>query len=151
MVRPIKLKTKDPDELEALVEDYFDSLWTTRKFFPRNGDPYEEEWQRPATMAGLARHLGVTRVTLWRYQHRGDDLADVLKPVIARAMDRLAERAEEATFDRELHNGGRFALEVNHRYGKEGEGAGGTGFNQVVVAPQVEEDQPLAIPKWDDD
>ncbi len=151
MAKPFVLAFTDPAELEGLIEEYFESRWDTRTIrqHVRGGDPieFEEKFMRPPTMAGLARHLGVVRGTLWNYQARTEE-DDPIRPVIARALNRIAEFAEEALYTREGNQGARFSLEVNHRYGKEEGGSEGGGFSQTVIAPAVEKGEPLAIPKW---
>jgi hypothetical protein len=71
-----------------------------------------------------------------------------LIPIIARAKGRIAEWWEEALANREASNGAKFALEVNHGYGREDrEGGTGEGF-AVQVIPPAEGEQLKAIPKW---
>ena len=137
--------------LEDCIAAYWDSRTATRKVYPRDGDPYEEEYTRPPTMAGLARAVGVSRMTLWRYLHRRDDLPSDLLLVLSRACDEISEHIEEALYNRETYQGARFTLEANHRYGREDErgGAGGS-FSQTIIAPvEREDEEPLAIPRWD--
>jgi hypothetical protein len=152
MAPPVRILALSADEIEARAAEYFESRIAMRKVFPRDGDPYEEEYVRPPTFTGLARALDISRMTLWRYVHRRDDLpADVLL-ALTRACDELAEMVEEALYNRETHQGARFSLEVNHRHGREEEGASGGGFVQTIVTPQVEgPDQPLAIPDWSEE
>lgn len=153
--RPIKLKHQTVEELEADIDAYFESLWKTRKIKQRMQDgssvEFEEDYMRPPTMAGLARHLGVVRATLWHMTRRPAS-EDVYKPAVARALTRIAEYAEEALYTREGGNGAKFALEVNHRYGREDEDAtAGAGFSQTIIAPTIESSEaPLAIPRWNE-
>lgn len=154
MAKPFVLAFTDPDELEALVEEYFQSRWDTRYIISNERDEngerirIEEPFMRPPTMAGLARHLGVVRATLWRYQQGNDD--DPMKPVIARALNRIAEFNEEALFTRDGVTGARFTLEVNHGYGRE-TGGGGAGFQQQILPPRTSTETPQAIPRWDEE
>lgn len=138
----------DPEELEQRIEEYFQSRVRKRKIYPRDGDPYEEEYQVPPTMAGLALALDTTRQTLLAYS-RGDEPRDpAFVPIIARAKMRIAEFAEEALYVREASNGAKFALEVNHGYGREDrEGGTGDGFEVKVIPPAYGE-AIRAIPKW---
>lgn len=138
----------DPDDLEQRIEEYFQSRTRKRKIYPRDGDPYEEEYQVPPTMAGLALALGTTRQTLLAYG-RGDEPRDpAFVPIVARAKMRIAEFAEEALYVREASNGAKFALEVNHGYGREDREAGtGEGFAVQVIPPATDEAM-KAIPKW---
>lgn len=148
MAKPGQLAFTDPEELEQRIEEYFQSRVRKRKIFPRDGEPYEEEYQVPPTMAGLALALGCTRVTLLHYS-KGEGARDpAFIPIIVRAKMRIAEFAEEALYAREASNGAKFALEVNHGYGREDrEGGTGDGFEVKVIAPAYGE-AIKAIPKW---
>ena len=148
MAKRGQLAFTDPEELEQRIEDYFQSRTRKRKIYPRDGEPYEEDYQVPPTMAGLALALGCTRVTLMHYG-RGDEPRDAaFIPIIARAKMRIAEFAEEALYVREASNGAKFALEVNHGYGREDrEGGTGDGFHVAVIPPAAGEAS-KAIPKW---
>lgn len=151
MAEPFKLAFTDPEELEARIEEYFESRWATRtikQIVQGQAQTWEEEYMRPPTMAGLARHLGVVRATLWQYAHR-DSTADLFKPVITRALNRMAEFAEEATYTREGHQGGRFALEVNHRYGREEDHQGPPPGAEPKALPPAGPEA-LAVTKWED-
>lgn len=152
MAEPFVLAFTDADDLARRIEEYFDSRWQTRTITQRDREgktiEFEEEYMRPPTMAGLAQHLGVVRATLWRHHRHGDN--DDIKLVIARALNRIAEFAEEALYTKEGVTGARFALEVNHGYGREEPDGAAAGFRQVVISPAVEADEPLAIPKWGD-
>lgn len=157
MADPFKIAFTDPVELEELIEDYFQSRWATRTIRQRGADgstiEFTEDYQRPPTMAGLARHLGVVRSTLWRYM-KEDGKDAPMKPVIAAALNRIAEFAEEGLYTREGVTGARFTLEVNHGYGKEEDAGQGGGFIQNITPPATaigHGAEPLAIAKWDDD
>jgi hypothetical protein len=148
MAKRGQLAFTDPEALEERIEEYFQSRTRKRKIYPRDGDPYEEEYQVPPTMAGLALALDTTRQTLLAYG-RGDEPRDpAFVPIIARAKMRIAEFAEEALYVREASNGAKFALEVNHGYGREDrEGGTGEGFAVQVIPPAAGE-QLKAILKW---
>jgi hypothetical protein len=153
MGKPFVLTFTDPVELEELVDEYFQSRWTTRTIRQNTKEgvvEFEEEYMRPPTMAGLARHLGVVRDTLWRMQRdRGND-DDPIRPVIVRALNRIAEWSEEALYTREGVTGARFTLEVNHGYGREQGAGGGSGFMQQITPPRTDTET-RAIPKWDEE
>lgn len=138
----------DPEELEQRIEEYFDSRWSTRTITAKDGTTWDEPYMRPPTMAGLALALDTTRQTLLAYS-RGDGPRDpAFVPIIARAKMRIAEFAEEALYVREASNGAKFALEVNHGYGREDrEGGTGDGFEVKVIPPAYGE-AIKAIPKW---
>lgn len=133
-------------EVEAAIDRYFDNRWAVRTIRHKDGTVDEEEYMRPPTMAGLALALGVTRMTILNYSER-----DEFMPVIARAKMRIAEWWEEALASGQSSNGAKFALEVNHRYGKEDEGQGtGEGFTMQVLPPAPAQDI-KALPKWEPD
>lgn len=148
------LAFSDVDDLEIRIEAYFENLTKIRKFRGKGDDgkpiEWEEEYMVPPTMAGLALALGITRRTLLAYGKAEGTRDERFTPVIARAKERIAEFAEQALYTREASNGAKFALEVNHGYGKEDEGAGGTGsgFAMNVIPPAIEEGSQLAVPKW---
>lgn len=152
MTAELAIVSQDPQELQKLIDEYFESRRGTRRVYPRNGEPFEEEWLRPPTFTGLALSVGVSRMTLWRYVHRRVEVPDDVLLVLTRASERLQEMVEEAMFHRETYQGARFSLEVNFRHGKEDEDQGsGGGFHETVIAPAGDGDQQLAIPKWDDE
>lgn len=136
------------DDLERRIDEYFQSRVRRRKIFPRDGDPYEEEYMVPPTMAGLALALDTSRQTLLAYGKGEAPRDPAFVPIIARAKLRIAEFAEEALYVRDASNGAKFSLEVNHGYGREDLGDGtGDGFNVVVIAPGGAQEA-RAIPKW---
>ena len=149
MAQQGKLAFTDPAALEAIIEEYFASRWETRKMRTKGADgewvEWEERYQRPPTMAGLSLAVGLTRKGLLNYYER-----DGFTPILSRARARIAEFAEEALYTREASNGARFALEVNHRYGREDdtEGGEGGGFVMKVIAPPTDGHM-LAIAKWE--
>lgn len=108
---------------------------------------FEEKYMRPPTMAGLALHLGVIRLTLMNIRQGNHKYDPAIRAVIVRAMERVANWAEEALYTREGNNGARFSLEVNHGYGKEDQGGGGS-FIENIIAP-AEQQHREAIPYWE--
>ena len=142
-----RLAFNSPDEMAERIDEYFNSRQATRTIKGRdaNGNllEWEETYYRPPTMAGLALSLGITRQTLINYAERDEFL-----PVLTRAKHQVAEWVEEALFTREGSNGARFALEVNHGYGREA--PGGTSEPPVtkIIPPAIGE-QRKAIPKWE--
>lgn len=145
------LALTDPDEVRERIDEYFQSRWATRKIKQNlHGKQVEieEQYMRPPTMAGLALALDVTRTTLMFYGQGKGARDDKLIPIIARAKARIAEFAEEALYTREANQGAKFALEVNHGYGREDrEGGTGDGFAVTVIPPAAGE-AIKAIPKW---
>jgi len=141
----------DTKALTLRIDAYFDSLTKTRTFRGKGDDgkpiSWEEDYQVPPTMAGLALALDTTRVTLLHYGKGEGTRDDGFIPVIARAKMRIAEFAETALYTREAGSGAQFALRVNHGYGLEEEGGRGEGFTVVTVPPAANEAL-VAIPKW---
>ncbi len=82
--RPLKFKNKK--NLEAKIEDYFESCFFT------NGNGVKEQ-KRPFTITGLALALDTSRETLINYEHR-DEFFDTIK----RAKLRIENYAEERLF-----------------------------------------------------
>ncbi len=83
---------------------------------------------------------------------RGDgDRDPAFIPLIAQAKARIAEFAEEALYTREANVGARFALEVNHKYGRELEGQEETGEFTMNVLPPAQGQDLKAIPKWSEE
>lgn len=62
-----------PEQMQAMIEEYFESCWTTREkhFFDEDGNKVIEQEPvriRPYTISGLAAFLGIARCTLLEYQ-----------------------------------------------------------------------------------
>lgn len=97
---------QDPHTMQALAETGRDSkgnmLFDTRTVLTE---------QKPYTMTGLARSLGVDRRTLLNYKNR-----DEYFPSIQGALNRCAEYAESQLFG-PYSNGAKFAL-INNYNGK---------------------------------
>lgn len=148
-----KLAFTDPEEVEQIIEEYFQSRMRKRAIPIGKVDGemvYEmEEYMAPPTMAGLALALGVTRTTILYYSKGEGRRGDSLIPIIARAKGRIAEWWEEALANREASNGAKFALEVNHGYGREDREEGeGQSFEMNVIPPAYGEAL-KAVPKWE--
>lgn len=145
-----KLIFQTAEELAERIEAYFDSLWDTQTETRRAADgsttTVSRPFMRPPTMAGLALHLGVERKTIWNYGERED-----FTPVIRAAVERIAEYAETALYDREKVTGARFALEVNHRYGKEREDLGdGDPTVQALDVTPPDPEGSRAVVRWEE-
>lgn len=138
----------DPEDLERQIEEYFESLRVFVEEVVRDPDGTEttrtvELEQRPPTVAGLAHHLGVVHQTLRNYRE-----LDEFSTVIKAAINRIAIYAESSLYDNKKSYGARFALEVNHGYGKE-ESAGGDGAITMKVIAPASADTSIAIPVWE--
>ena len=88
-----------PGELEIFVQDYFNwcddnpiNVWHTQ-LDKHSGSPVSMPTQRPYTVEGLARHLGVTPQTLLNYQKR--EGYEEYFAVIKCAKDRITEQRVE--------------------------------------------------------
>ena len=146
-----RLAFTSEEELEAAIEDYFQSLRVFIDEIEEKPDGTKttrkvELEPEPPTMAGLAHHLGVVRNTIWNYGMKDD-----FGHVIARAKNRLAMYSERSLFDQRKANGAKFSLEVNHGYGREADLGGQGGEFSMKVIPPASSDQIRAIPKWGDD
>jgi DNA-binding XRE family transcriptional regulator len=97
---------QDPHETQMLVETGRDSkgnlLYDTRNVLTE---------QKPYTMSGLARELGISRQTLLNYSER-DEYLDSIRD----AKQRCEEYAESLLFS-QFSNGAKFAL-INNYQGK---------------------------------
>jgi hypothetical protein len=123
---------KTVEDLEAQVQLYFDSRTAMRKVYPRDADPYEEEYSLPLTMSGLADALGVDRKTLVNY---GSD--DKFPHVIARARRKVEIFAEEALFYSQSNRGAQFTLTVNHGWQEPQPGQGDSEHEQGLVMNEI--------------
>jgi hypothetical protein len=148
-----RLALTNPHEVEERIEAYFQSLMRKRYVPTGKVDGqmiYEvEEYMETPAMAGLARALGVTRTTLLFYSQGKGTRDESLIPIIEDATSRIAEWWEKALATREASNGAKFALQVNHGYGRETErGETGDGF-QVLLIPPAGGETARAIPRWE--
>jgi len=137
---------KTPDQFQDMIDQYFENLWDERKFQGRDGSSWTEPYMRPPTYAGLALALGTTRRTIIRYMK---DDTNPCHSELTRALERIADYAEQALYDRSSTSGAQFSLRVNHRYGEE-EAGGGDGFVQNITTPAPAATG-KAIAKWDGD
>lgn len=92
--RPPKYKT--PEELQAKVDEYFESCWVDKVTEATDKDGVctmstVRYQNRPYTVAGLALHLDMTRETLCQYA-KGGKFSDVIK----RAKDKIVMNVEES-------------------------------------------------------
>lgn len=108
--RPLAIR--DAQELKRKVDDYFATQtgWKvvgTKKVAGPDGSEREVavERLRPATLSGLAVHLGIDRRTLLAYKDRADFL-----PILAHARARCEAYLEEGALSGELN--GQFAKHV---------------------------------------
>lgn len=104
------------EELEEVIEDYFESCWidkiveTTDK--EGNTTTSNVKYQlRPYTVTGLALHLNLTRQGLINYQGRPEFV-----DAITRAKQKVEMFAEESLFTNKNTNGPSFALKNNFHW-----------------------------------
>jgi hypothetical protein len=100
-------KYKTLEDLQEAINKYFEE--TKTPYFDKQGKLAGYN-TGPYTMAGLAYSLGVSRMTLLRYNERDDNYSDAL----TRARARVEDYAEGRLYDRDGSNGAKFALENNH-------------------------------------
>lgn len=151
------LAIKNLSQLEAAIENYFDSR-TSYRMVPvgkQDGEMvYErEEFMRPPTISGLALALGIDRRTLYRYANGEGTRGDELSHAIGRARLRAAEWWEEALAVREASNGAKFWLETSGEIDRDSgsDDETGQGFEMNVIEPAIEDSEHLAVPKWEDE
>ena len=108
-------KYKSAKALAAAVDEYFESLKAPLKdkhgkvVCDDNGDPVMG-YVKPATMTGLALHLGFkSRQAIINQEGFGKDYADVVNY----ARMRVEEYCEQRLFDREGAKGAQFSLRNN--------------------------------------
>lgn len=124
----------DEQELMEKIAEYFESRiahryhWTGRI---KDGEKVmeREEYMRPPTMAGMARHLGIGRRTLADYR-TGDRHGHIIQA----AKDRIAEWWEEGLAYRETAGGAQFALRVIHGY-EDDQGETGEPYQNNTIPP----------------
>ncbi len=115
--RPLLFATVD--ELDMAIQKYFDAqdphveTHMIATGHTAKGETMFEDRkvltdQKPYTMHGLARALGIDRKTLLNYKNR-----DEYFPSIQAALDRCAEYAEQALYTN-ASNGAKFVLTNNH-------------------------------------
>jgi len=106
--RPLRFKTAD--ELQAVVDEYFD--WCNNRtksvFIKDMGDNIEVSNPAPYTMSGLARRIGLSRQALSEYGHR-DEFGDT----IVEARNRVQEDIETRLMETSNQSGAQFNLKNN--------------------------------------
>lgn len=133
MARPLKYKTVD--ELQAAIDDYFDSC-AGRPLLDDKGQPVLLKGLpvmldvTPPTVTGLALALGFAgRQALLNYQGRKQ-----FKDAITRAKSRCEAYAEGRLFDRDGAHGAQFSLRCNFGWSDKAEQAESGG---VVIQDDI--------------
>jgi hypothetical protein len=109
-----RLAFSSAEELQAAVDQYFDSCLVIGEVDEESGDLPAFKILRPPTLVGLSAALGINRRTLLRYGDKGE-----LSHVVSRARERVEEFAEMMLYSKEGHRGAAFTLAVNFGWGRE--------------------------------
>ncbi len=118
-----------PEQLDIKVTEYFDKC---------------EQEKRPATIPGLARHVGFnSRTALWNYEHKESHKA--FHEVLERAKNRFHEQLEEILLNGKNNPAGAIFLGKNYGYVDKIEiDTKGQYITQMIPVP-AEEPQPKTI------
>jgi len=147
--RPRQYETVE--ELEAVIEDYFDSCWVDKVTETTDKDgkctmSTVRYQARPYTVTGLALHLNLTRKGLIDYQGREE-----FSHTITRAKSKVEMGYEEALFGKSA-NGVSFGLKENFgwkdRVTSEITGKDGGPIEtvaEVTIRPQVTREEWLKL------
>ncbi len=138
--RPPKYKNKE--EIEGLIDKYFEDCEGTLLTNPDTGEPMIDKWgnpiytnRRPPTITGLALALGfATRKSLMDYQGKKEFMETIL-----RAKSRVEMYTEERLFDKDGSNGAKFSLQYNFKGWRDerAEDGRGAAVNIICDIPKV--------------
>lgn len=111
-----KPKYTKKEEIEGLIDKYFEDCQGHMLINEMTGDPVLDKWgnpvyvdRHPPTVTGLALALGfATRRALLKYQAKAE-----FQDTILRAKSRVEMYAEERLFDKDGSNGAKFSLQFN--------------------------------------
>lgn len=113
-----RLRYETPEELQKAVDAYFDSCfgptyYRGQQVLDANGDPVMTQIE-PFTVTGLARHLHITTVTLYKYEAHAKAglIPQEYADIVIDAKLRIQEYAEKRLYDRDGSSGARFVLEA---------------------------------------
>lgn len=114
-----KLRYNTPEELQEKVNEYFDSCYGPAYYKgepiynPVTGEPVIKQIE-PFTISGLARHLGITRMCLCKYDSYSKSglIPFEYAEIILDAKLRIQDYAEKRLYDKEGSSGARFVLEA---------------------------------------
>jgi hypothetical protein len=164
MAEPFKFALASPEEAQAKCQAYFDSLARTRwveTWDPQadngNGGKGAKVWKevpddpRIPGMAGLAVALGMDRKSLINWMKRAtsdDPNIAAIAHVLTRAKAQIEAAQELALFDKDMHRGAVFSLQVNYRWGEDDEKRPDEAFQRQILPPAAD-GAGLAIPKWE--
>lgn len=107
--RPLKYNTVD--EIQVLIDGYFESCFAEVPLRTKDGDVigFERQQVRPYTITGLCMALDTTRETLLDYANK-----DMFSDAIARAKLKIHNYAEEQLFSAKNPAGVMFNLKNNY-------------------------------------
>lgn len=132
-------KFKTPDELQTLVDDYFNSLEPERLLDEdggiikdKNGVPVMSE-RKPATIASLAYAVGLTSKEEFVKLRCSKKYGYVIK----RALLRTEAYMERLLFDKSASAGAKYLLQES--FGYESDEADAQFSGGVVILPEVDE------------
>lgn len=103
--RPVKYKT--PEEMQIIIDDYFDRC--IAQVFDKNLNKTVEVIVEPPTVSGLAYELNMTREGLVYYEAK-DEFTDTIK----RAKQRIQKYVERSLFTAKNPAGSIFNLKNNY-------------------------------------
>lgn len=111
-------KYKSVDEIEDLIDKFFDDCEGTPLINHETGEPYFNKYgepviigKHPPTVTGLALALGFnSRQSLLNYQDKPEFM-----DTITRAKSRIEQYNEERLYDRDGVNGAKFQLKNNFK------------------------------------
>ena len=111
-----KPKYSKKEEIEGLIDKYFEDCQGHMLINEMTGDPVLDKWgspvyvdRHPPTVTGLALALGFsTRRALLRYQAKAE-----FQDTILRAKSMVEKYTEERLFDKDGSNGAKFSLQFN--------------------------------------
>lgn len=112
------LQYSSPEQLQDKVNEYFDSCYGPGYYkgepiLDKDGNPVIVQ-REPFTVAGLARHLKLSRMALCKYETYGKTglIPREYADIIVDAKLRIQEYAEKRLYDKEGSSGARFVLEA---------------------------------------
>ena len=114
-----KRKYENPKELQKHIDQYFDSLMGP--IYTKMGEPLRDEdgklvrqQIKPATLSGLALHLGICTNTLRRYHLKS--IQGLIPPeyaeIVLTARQRIENYAEEQVYSKDGGRGAQFVLQA---------------------------------------
>ena len=114
----LKLQYETPEQLQQKVDEYFDSCYGPiyykgEQVLDITGRPVMGQ-REPFTLSGLARHLGISRMCICKYESysKAGLIPHEYAEIILDAKLRIQDYAEKRLYDKEGSSGARFVLEA---------------------------------------